>query len=344
MREGRSILRRETFTYTAPSGAVVVVRNVPTRATPDSSEVSYSLRVASKLQDLVESALVGARSDSVVAFSFDDEPPRRDADFEFEFIGPDANFANASIQTWRLVFDKVYTATKTAIRATTNNFTGRLAAESFPTVAFVRPASIAVGVRTIQQTHLVDFPGADDARRALEFLIAAGRWLGDEADLPTDLSSDPVTFEGILRAVEEIAPPGGDSVVSVKVQKIGSPSKPVEFTREKRERAKQERISLRLAQSDTLRKIDLRGLIDNLDLSGRVHLKDVYPTSEWPSQTVTARFQPELLPALLENFGKRVTLFALQKYVRHQWSTSDVEAVDVARTPPESESTANPGS
>ncbi|HUZ49114.1 MAG TPA: hypothetical protein VMW12_05145 [Candidatus Dormibacteraeota bacterium] len=324
---------RVTFTYTAPSGAVIVVRNVPAKNAPsDSSQVVYSLTVASKLQDLVQSALATADVAKITDLSYDDTPVQRDADYEFKFVGSDTNFLHARVQTWRLIFDKLHTATKTAIRATTKNFSGRIPADMFPTVAFVRPSSIGIGVRTSEQTSMFQTPGDEPSKSALRYLMATTQWLGGEGALPAELEDDDVLLEGILRAVEELAPPNDPSSVAlVKIEDISNHTS-TEFTREKRERAKDKRLDIRLKRSPTLRKIDIIGTIDILDLSKKVHLRDVEETTEWRSQIVAnAVFAEDLLAPLLENFGKRVHVTAFQEKMPDGTWSRQIEIVDVRR-------------
>jgi hypothetical protein len=330
---------RVTFTYTAPSGAVIVVRNVPAKNAPsDSSQVVYSLDVASKLQELVQGALATADVAKITDLSYDDTPIRRDADYEFKFVGNDTNFLNARVQTWRLIFDKLHTATKTAIRAATKTFSARIPADMFPTVAFVRPSSIGIGVRTSEQTSMFETASDRPSESALRFLMATTQWLGGEGPLPAELEEDDVLLEGILRAVEELAPPNDASVSLVKLEDISNHTS-TEFTRDKRERAKDKRLDIRLRRSPTLRKIEIIGTIDILDLSKKVHLREVDETTEWRSQIVAnAVFANDLLAPLLENFGKRVRVTAFQEKMPDGTWSRQIEIVDVRRVDEKSDS------
>lgn len=321
------VQRPVTYTYTSPSGAVIVIQNVPAEIYQDErgrEEILYRIDVAERLDDLVNAVLPVAKPGAVECLSFDDRPALPDVDYEVQFSGPDMSFEHASIQTWRLIFDKTYNAFKAAIKSVSEKTTPK----QFPTVAFVGPTnSIVVGVRTTEHVRLfADHESTEVPAMALQLLLTTSRWLDGEADLPPEIAKNAGVVETLLRAVEELSPI--DDATSISLAKVGD--KPTGFTRQKRDHARQQRIAIKLRSSETQRPIVVIGKVSRLDEQGVVKLRDIHRTPEFPWRSSDSSFEPDLLVAMLENFGRYVRVSALQEQTPRGWS-QQLEIVDVVR-------------
>lgn len=324
--KGRFVQRPTTYTYTAPSGAILVVRNVPAEVYEDASgreEITYRIDVAEKLDDLIDTGLATALPGAVVALSFDERPALPETDYTVKWSGPEENFEHANIQTWRRVFDKTYNAFVAASRSIKE----KIDAKDLPTVAYLARSSIVIGIRTSEQRRLFDMDYSTSAipDKALQLLIDASRWLDGEGDLPSEIKSDPAALETLLRAVEELSPV--DEKTTVSLQRTGI-DEPAQFTQIKRSAAKQQRINIRLRSAEA-QQIEVIGTVSALDVQGRVTLRNVIK-NQWTSKTVECTFEQDLLPTLLENFSKTVQVSAIQKKVAGRWSKTP-EVIDVTR-------------
>jgi hypothetical protein len=325
------VQRPVTYTYTSPSGAVIVIQNVPAEIYRDErgrEEILYRIDVAERLDDLVNSLLPIAKPGAVERRSFDDRPTLPDVDYEVQFSGPDMSFEHASVQTWRLIFDKTYNAFKAAIKSVSDK-AAKASDKAFPTVAFVGPTnSIVVGVRTTEQVRLfdLDYKGTEVPDKALRLLLATSRWLDGEGSLPPDIEKNDGVVETLLRAVEELSPT--DDATKVSLAKVGEDA--TAFTRQKRDLARQRRIQIKLRSSETQRPIEVIGKVSRLDEHGAVRLRDIHRTPDFNWRSSDSAFEPDLLNALLENFGHLVRVSALQERTPSGWSRT-LEIVDVVR-------------
>jgi hypothetical protein len=325
---GRRIRRDEnervTYTYTAPSGAIIVIRNVPAFVSWRSGKrnISYRGSVAGKLQRLVKAALATATAGLVSDLVFDESPNLPVADYEIEFIGPKTSFSNASLQTWKLIFDKSYTSVKAAMRS--------VGAKAVPTVSYLAPASIMLGLRTGHQRELFEFDteSASASEKAMRLLIDTARWLDNEISLPAYLTDDDAMLDVMLRAVEELAP--NDEETSVLLRRVGH-SEQSTFTRQKKMKAQSERIAIRLKDPSAARRVELVGKLSRLDVDGDASVREIQTTDEWTAKSISCRYDNALLATLLENFGKRVNVSLIQRNVGGSWSTKDLELVDISR-------------
>jgi hypothetical protein len=320
--------KRVSHTYTAASGAVIVVMNVPAQVYQDDDgdeEIAYSGDVAERLDDLIKTQLVTAEPGAVVGLSYDGLPSLPDADYSFRWSGPEENFAHATVQTWRRVFDKTYNA----IKAASQSVVEKVSALQFPMVAYVAPSSIVVAIRTTEQGRLFPFDtiSQENPDKALNLLIDTSRWLDGEGKLPPEIESNAAALEALLRAVEALSPI--DDKTTVSLQKIGRGNVPTVFSKKKHETARQQRFERRLRSSEGSRRIELVGEVSILDKKGRVTLRNVQKTSEWPSTVADCVFESGLLAQLLENFGHVVQVVAIQRQVAGTWETPEV--LDVAR-------------
>jgi hypothetical protein len=319
--------RRISHTYTAPSGATIVVLNVPAVVNQDEDgreDIAFRIDVAERLEDLVNVALAKAVPDEVTAIRFDDSPSFPEADYSLQFKGPDANFVDATVQTWRLVFDKAYTAIKLSIRAAAGKYDGLIRAAALPRVAFLAPGSITMGIRTSDRLKLFPFDDAlgDESELAMQLLMKTSLWLDQKADLPSELIGDDRALETLLRAVEELAPQG-ESLTAVSFHRIGD-TEVTSFSKEKRDVARRERIKIKLRSEQDSRQLDLFGVVSRLDVKGAVELRDVSGSLEWKGVTAKCTFESDLLSALLENFGKRVKATVIQKKTPKGWSRTAI--------------------
>jgi hypothetical protein len=324
----RFIQRPVTYTYTAPSGAILVVRNVPAEVYEDRNgreEITYRIDVAEKLDQLIDAKLATAKPGAVEVLSFDELPVLPYADYTFKWSGPGENFERANIQTWRRIFDKTYNA----FLAATRSITGKISPIEIPAVAYLARSSIVIGLRTTDQARLfsLDYSASEIPDKALQLIMDAGRWLSGEGELPPEIMSDVAALETLLLAVEQLSP--SDEKTTVSLQKVGLDS-PVHFTQEKRSTAKQKRIDIRLSSPGKSLRVDLEGIVSALDVQGRVTLRDVTKTAAWHSKTADCVFEIDLLPTLLENFAKAVRISAIQKETAGKWST--LEVMDVTRS------------
>jgi hypothetical protein len=327
--------RAITYTHTAPGGTVVVVTNVPAEVYLDPEgreEILYRIDVAARLDNAIRAKLANVVPGSLNFLSYNDGPAEKpalpDADYTLKFDGPDENVPHPTIQTWRLVVDKAYTAFKIAAKSVTE----KASAVAFPSVVFFARASIIVGVRTTEQGRLfeMDYERSDIADKTLQLLMDTSLWLDGQGELPAEIADDPAAVEKLLRAVEELSPT--DAKTTVVLQKFGHPQG-ANFNREKREVARQKRIEIRLTSSQTSRPLQLIGRIANLDVLGKVTLRDIEKSPLWQWKTATCTFESDLLPTLLENFGHRVIVSTIQEKEPKNWSRHP-EVLDVVRPQP----------
>jgi len=322
-----------TKTYIAPSGAVIVIRNLPARVVrkPDRPErISYSIDVAQKLDELLNAALMGATPSDVKEIYFGGSIEKPKADYELEFAGPEAFFADASLQVWRLIFDKAYTAVKMAVRAVASDH-GKTTQVSLPRLAYVGPSSIVLGIKTTTQTYLPVLEDDPDTReKAMRLLIGTAHWLdGHEGALPSQVRENQAVLDGLLRALEELAP-ASDAVTTVRIKSRRDDKPPASLSKKTREAAKSRRIEIRLSMSKEERLIELSGVLARIDIRGKVILREIQPNNEWHKLTANCRYSEDLKATLLENFGKRVRVSAIQKRIADEWS-DELEAVDIIR-------------
>lgn len=324
--------RETTYTHTAPGGTVVVVTNVPAEVYTDSEgreDILYKIDVAARLDNAIRAALMTAEPGSLNLLSYANGAAVTSAlpgaDYTLKFDGPAENVSHPTIQTWRLVMDKAYTAFKIAAKSVTEKTSAAL----FPSVVFFARASIIVGVRTTEQGRLFEMEyGRDDvAEKTLRLLMDTSLWLDKKGELPAEIADDPAAVEKLLRAVEELSPT--DAETTVVLQRFGYPQT-AGFNREKREVARQKRIEIRLMSSQTSRSLQLVGRIASLDVLGKVTLRDIEKTALWQWNTATCTFESDLLPRLLENFGRRVIVSTIQDKEPKNWSRHP-EVLDVIR-------------
>jgi hypothetical protein len=324
-----------TKTYTAPSGTVVVVRDVPARLIkrPDRSDrISYSIDVAEKLDELINLALAGATPEDVKVINFAETPTKPHADYELEFVGPEASFVDASLQVWRLVFDKAYTALKTAVRAVSLERGKGISVGLIPRLAYVGPSSIVLGIKTSSQTY---FPileaDPDDRDRAVQLLISTAEWIsGNLEALPETIVNNAAALDSLLRAVEELSP-ASESVNLVRIKSRDGDRRTANLSRNTREAAKKRRIDIRIASSGEERLIELSGLLSQIDVRGTIVVKDISANTSWRKSTALCRYSVDLRASLLENFAKTVRLSVIQKRIGQEWAEADLEVVDVIR-------------
>ncbi|MGD1066521.1 MAG: hypothetical protein ABR975_06870 [Vulcanimicrobiaceae bacterium] len=288
-------------------------------------EIVYAINVAERLDELVAIELASAAPGVPRFRSYGEVTP--EADFALKFTSPDANVPNPTLQTWRRVMDKAYTAFKIAVKS----LDSKPGSASYPQVVYFARSSIVLGVRASGQAQLFpfDFDASEAPEKALRLLMGASLWLDGLSQLPPDIAENSGVVESLLRAVEELSPV--DEGATVTLERIGTDERAV-FTRAKREIARKKRVEIRLSGSQDSRRIDIVGRIASIDEQGRAVLRGVAPHDLWHDKTATCSFEPDLLPALLENFGHQVCLSAIQPKEFGAWSRN-LEAIDVVRFP-----------
>lgn len=198
-----------THTQAMADGSVVVVTGVPAIVVayeegPD--EISYSLDVAERLEQLISDALTatpGPGAGVVVRWEAGVTLPV--FDLELRFRGPGASFGSASIAFWEKMTARVNSAFGIVARslARANGLT-----VSTPQVAFVGPGSLRIGLRSRHTEPLfADARTPDElGYEALRILAQAPTVLEGGMQAGLLLGSDPHVAHAAMRALEVLAP------------------------------------------------------------------------------------------------------------------------------------------
>lgn len=308
--EGLTKSEYVTHMYTAPSGVIVLIRDVPARVTfrDNTRKIGYQPSVARHLQALIKTALAYSGEQKIIELTYTNTLSLPDADYRFRFQGPGARLYGATIKTWRLVFDRSYNSIKLALKGAT----GKAISSAMPDVAFFAPSSILLGIRTTDKKHLFDFDydSSEQSDKALRLLIDTSLWLERKRELPDSITSNYLVIDSLLRAVEELSP-GNDGLNVVLERTNGGIS--TLFNQEKGNLARERRVQLRLQNALQLHPFEIVGRVTRLDESGRVTLRDVAKNSFIERKVVACKFNAGLLPTLLENFGHVIRAIAVEE-------------------------------
>jgi hypothetical protein len=324
-----------THTYTSPQGVVVVVSGVPATVVSDSDGKpvsSYPFKAALKLEEIIQDAMRrDASPGKVHTIPFDNAPAAPVADIEFKIRGPQILPGETSLKVWKASFDRISLAVKN-ISKTLAEHRGSPLPPS-PPVAYALPGSLIIGLKSSGQNALLKDSSStpeDVSLESMRLMLDASRWVeGDETALSSEVLQSPRLMEAALRAVEEIAPREGDSIVSVELSdKRFRSSEDAETANNNRvtlkagsrERATKRRIEIALKDGST-RSIAMRGIIDQLKLDGIFHIKEVSSESDlWKSPVAKIRYPEHLRTEIHRLFGKQVTLEVIQREINGTWS------------------------
>lgn len=269
-----------THTQAMADGSVVVVTGVPATVVthlegPD--DVSYSLDVAVRLEQLISDALTAAPGPGAGAFvSWEAGVTLPAFDLELRFRGPGASFGSASISFWEKMTGRVNSAFGIVARSLTR-ING--VPVSAPQVAFVGPGSLRIGLRSRHSEPLfaeVQSP-EELGFEALRILAQAPVVLRGGMRDGLLLGPDPHVAHAALRALEVLAPSPRHPRQSVDI--IPSPQafphlRTSVLTADMLPMIRARRIEL-FADVLEMEEIVLEGQIDKVTADGLLHLRDV---------------------------------------------------------------------
>jgi len=276
-----SVLKKPvTHTQSTSDGSVVVVTGVPATVvthleTPD--EVSYSLDVAERLEQLISDALTASQRPGAPVFvSWEDGAPLPAYDLELRFRGPGATYGSAGIGFWEKMTTRVNSAFGIVSRSV-----GRLrgVTPSDPHVAFVGPGSLRIGLRSRQAEPLFSNTSTPDevSFEALRILAQAPVIIEGQVRDDSLLGSDPTVTHAALRALEVLAPSPRNPRQSVEI--IPSPTvfpnvRASVLTADMVPDIRSRRREL-AAGSEEHDEIVVEGMIDKVTADGLFHLRGV---------------------------------------------------------------------
>lgn len=278
--EPRVLKKPVTHTQSTSDGSVVVVTGVPATVVthlemPD--EVSYSLDVAERLEQLISDALTASPRVGVpVVVRWEDKTTLPVYDLELRFRGPGASFGSASTGFWEKMTTRVNSAFGIVGRSL-----GRLhgVTPSDPHVAFVGPGSLRIGLRSRQSEPLFsDVSSPDEVGfEALRLLALAPALVEGEVRDDSLLGSNANVTHAALRALEVLAPTPRNPRQSVEL--IPSPAvfpnlRATVLTADMVPAIRSKRKEL-ASGSDEHEEIVLEGLIYKVAADGLFHLREV---------------------------------------------------------------------
>lgn len=306
---GALVKKTITYTHTLPSGAVVVILGVPALCDEENEDdfCAFEPEVSERLYDLIDAA--AARNPApgeVVKLLFSDDPEtvRPQVDLEVRVRGKGLNFGEIPLSALERLVESTTKAYRIAAKAVAKRL-GVSKTPPYPTVAFVAPGSVVLGLRSSGSTPL--FEEADVGHMALDLILQGVEWAGEGAPP----GEDPELVAAALESVIELGKQEG----VVELARYGEGGRQWKGVITPELRAKGEERLREVVREASRKSLQVfEGLLDAIKLDGEAHLRELsLKPQEYTGTTLNFRYGPDLLPKLLELFGKRVRLAAEEK-------------------------------
>jgi len=333
------IEKKETYTYTSPTGVVFVITDAPSLVYENdegAKEVRLTPESSRTINKYIREGLELYSEPNILSASFEEVKQGLSVDLQLKFDGDNISLDKSSLDTWNTIIKSVKKSFDFIKKAYEQ---AREVRQIKSPIVVPAKGSLIIGLRSHPESTPPLFEGIEEFDESaikseiqiLQLLIDGNDFINEEKVQNDLLLSYPEVRIGVIKAIEALAPQDSGQIHEVKIlpkSNLFFKKDVITLTKETHRRASKLRKDLESKSEQEHREVIIVGQIDALERNGSMRIKNIeYNYPVFKNYPTRALFQDHLwknIVTFFEEKNTRLVFRGVEFKFNGQWSNRPI--------------------